>query len=74
MAIDKYGVETIASGELTVKLSVVQQKNVARGDESPQRDVFSEKFQSSTLLKSVAEVVRAFKKARKNMIETRKNL
>lgn len=72
--INKYGVRTIPTGELFVKLWIIRQRNANIEDESPKRDFLSKKLQSSNLLRSVADVIRAFKKARKNMIETRKKL
>lgn len=69
--INKYGVKTIPTGELSVKLNVIYQRHSV---ESPKHDLSLEKFQSSSLLRSVADVLRAFRKARKNMIETRKNV
>lgn len=57
-----------------MKLNVIQQKSFINGDVSPKTDFLLEKFQSSGLLKSVTEVIKAFKKARKNMIEARKNV
>ncbi|XP_018561989.2 LOW QUALITY PROTEIN: Meckel syndrome type 1 protein [Anoplophora glabripennis] len=77
VVINKFGINTLGTGELNVRVNVVHQsqaflKEFSRGD--PREKLIYEKLNSSSLIKSVEEVLHAFRKARKNMLEVRKNL
>lgn len=73
---NKYGANTVGTGQIGVRMNVVHQsqafldKYKENSDEN--REIF-EKLNSSSLVKSVEQVLQAFKRARKNMIAARKN-
>ncbi|KAK9874303.1 hypothetical protein WA026_002654 [Henosepilachna vigintioctopunctata] len=75
---NKYGVQTVGTGTLSVRMNVIHQSQafltkyneaaqLARGRE---KYIF-DKLNSSTLVKSVEQVLEAFKRARENMIQAR---
>jgi Meckel syndrome type 1 protein len=74
--LNKYGANTVGTGQIGVRMNVVHQsqafldKYKENSDEN--REIF-EKLNSSSLVKSVEQVLQAFKRARKNMIAARKN-
>ncbi|XP_044763320.1 Meckel syndrome type 1 protein [Coccinella septempunctata] len=75
---NKYGVRTVGTGSLTVRMNVVHQSqaflakyNEADVIKSKEKFIF-EKLNSSSLVKSVEQVLEAFKRARRNMIQARK--
>lgn len=75
--INKYGVSTIGTGQLNVRMNVVHQSAAfvpnGAGDASSTRQKFVfEKLAASSLIKSVEEVLKAFKKAKKNMMQAKK--
>ncbi|VEN34843.1 unnamed protein product, partial [Callosobruchus maculatus] len=75
--INKYGVETIPTGELTIRMNVVHQSHAFLDEpheENQRRKSLYEKLNSSGLIKSVNQVLLNFKKARKDLIEVRKKL
>lgn len=74
---NKFGINTLGTGELNVRLNVVHQSQAfleeyREGD--PREKLIYEKLNSSSLIKSVEEVLHAFRTARKKMLEVRKNL
>lgn len=75
--INKYGVNTIATGQLNIRMNVVHQSAALIKDNATDatkkcQKYISEKLSTSDLLKSVEEVLRVYKRARKNMIEARR--
>ncbi|KAJ8917237.1 hypothetical protein NQ315_002254 [Exocentrus adspersus] len=76
-AIDKMVVDTVGTGELKVRMNVVHQSQafLKEFSEGERTDRFIyEKLNSSSLIKSVDEVLHAFRRARRNMLEVRKDL
>ncbi|XP_060532973.1 tectonic-like complex member MKS1 [Cylas formicarius] len=72
--LNKFGTNTLTTGELNVRLSVLHQSQAfleGLGDDS---GLIFNKLKSSGLIKSVDEVLQAFKRARRQMMEARKNL
>lgn len=78
--LNKYGVETISTGYLKVRMSVLHQSQAlidgAAGDslQRQKKTISVDKLRVSALVKSVEQVVIAFKRARRNMIEARKHV
>ncbi|XP_056633094.1 tectonic-like complex member MKS1 [Diorhabda sublineata] len=74
---NKFGTYTIGTGQLQVRLNVLHQSQ-AFLKEFKERDVkekfIYEKLNSSSLIKSVNQVLVAFKKARRKMYEVKKEL
>ncbi|KAL3271048.1 hypothetical protein HHI36_021548 [Cryptolaemus montrouzieri] len=75
--LNKYGVQTIGSGMLNIRMNVMHQSqaflekyNETDVIKNKEKFIF-EKLNSSTLVKSVEQVLEAFKRARKNMIQAR---
>ncbi|RZC41425.1 Meckel syndrome type 1 protein [Asbolus verrucosus] len=75
--LNKYGTNTVGTGQIGVRINVLHQSQAFldcyRENSDEGREIF-EKLNSSSLVKSVEQVLQAFKRARKNMIAARKNL
>ncbi|XP_063926830.1 tectonic-like complex member MKS1 [Zophobas morio] len=75
--LNKYGTNTVGTGQIGIRVNVIQQSQAfleqSRDSKDESLDIF-EKLNSSSLVKSVEQVLQAFKRARKNMIAARKNL
>ncbi|KAH1019033.1 hypothetical protein HUJ05_006698 [Dendroctonus ponderosae] len=76
--INKYGTETICTGELNIKINVLHQSQEfleeRRGSIDKSSKTMLERLGSSALLKSVEQVIQEFKKARKEMLDARKHV
>ncbi|CAH1981283.1 unnamed protein product [Acanthoscelides obtectus] len=75
--INKFSVETITTGELVVRMNVVHQSHAFLDElheENQRKKFIYEKLNASGLIKSVNQVLLNFKKARKDLIEVRKQL
>lgn len=73
--------KTVGTGELKVNVSVVQQSSALELDDDPEMPIYGrrgrfllEKLRDSGLVRSVEEVVMAFKRAKKNMIDARRTM
>lgn len=71
--------KTVGTGELKVNVSVFQQSSALDLDDDPEMPIYGrrgrfllEKLRDSGLVRSVEEVVMAFKRAKKNMIDARR--
>ncbi|XP_044260603.1 Meckel syndrome type 1 protein [Tribolium madens] len=75
--LNKYGTNTVGTGLISVSVHVVHQSQAFldkyKENSEENLEIF-EKLNSSSLVKSVEQVLQAFKRARKNMIAARKNL
>ncbi|KAJ8953635.1 hypothetical protein NQ314_007242, partial [Rhamnusium bicolor] len=74
---NKFGVNTVGTGQLNIRVNVLHQSQAFLGEfnEDYQREnLIYEKLKSSSLIKSVEQVLQAFRRARRNMIDARKNL
>lgn len=76
--INKYGVDTIFNGELNIRMNVIHQSQAflmdlnLNMDRKNRKETFLlEKLNSSGLIKSVEQVLMAFRDARKRMLEVR---
>ncbi|XP_066149120.1 tectonic-like complex member MKS1 isoform X2 [Euwallacea fornicatus] len=76
-SLNKFGTHTVNTGKLAVKFHLLHQSQefvgVAKEVAQMRKNIF-DKLGSSTLVKSVEEVILEFKKARKEMLEARKNV
>ncbi|CAG9770212.1 unnamed protein product [Ceutorhynchus assimilis] len=77
--LNKYGTETVSTGELNVRINIVHQSqefldNRPEGSIENTRRMVFERLGSSTLIKSVEQVIQEFKKARKEMLKAKKNV
>ncbi|XP_076256521.1 Meckel syndrome, type 1 isoform X1 [Rhynchophorus ferrugineus] len=78
--LNKYGTETIATGELKVRLNVIHQSQAfienlrGNGKHRPTPRIVFEKLESSTLIKSVEQVIKEFKNAKKHLLEIRESV
>lgn len=71
--LNKYGTSVEGTGQLVLGVDLVHQSQAffkKYGGNGENSDVF-EKLSCSTLIKSVEQVLRAFKRAKKNMLEAR---
>lgn len=73
--------KTVGTGELKVNVSVVQQSLALQLHDDPEMSNYGrrgrfvlEKLRDSGLVRSVEEVVMAFKRAKRNMIEVRRTM
>ncbi|XP_050299372.1 tectonic-like complex member MKS1 isoform X2 [Anthonomus grandis grandis] len=75
---NKYGTETVSTGQLKVRIHVLHQSQEfieeRSGDPDRTRKIISETLGSSALIRSVEQVIQEFKRARKEMLEVRRNL
>lgn len=77
--INKFGINTVGTGSLKVRFNVLHQSQAFldkfAGDGFKNREgMIFDKLKASSLIKSVEEVLQAFKKARKNMLEARQQI
>ncbi|XP_030747630.1 Meckel syndrome type 1 protein [Sitophilus oryzae] len=80
--LNKYGTETIGTGQLDIRLNLVHQSQAFLEEDRldadklhhHRRKMISEKLESSALIKSVEQVIREFKKAKKHLLEVRENV
>ncbi|KAJ8980389.1 hypothetical protein NQ317_009383 [Molorchus minor] len=73
--INKFGINTVGTGQIDLRMNVLHQSQAFLDDfnESRRQErLIYEKLNSSSLIKSVEQVLKAFRKARKNMLEVRK--
>ncbi|KAG5892505.1 hypothetical protein JTB14_034504 [Gonioctena quinquepunctata] len=74
---NKFAANTIGTGQLNVRLNVLHQSQafLHEFNEGNLREkLIYEKLNSSSLIRSVNQVLHAFRKARRNMIEAKKNV
>lgn len=77
--LNKFGAKTIGTGQIKFRCSAIcQSPSLFRGDtgdsdQAREKQIF-ERLSASTLVKSVEEVLRAFKTAKKRMLEARDNV
>ncbi|KAF5285141.1 hypothetical protein FQA39_LY16830 [Lamprigera yunnana] len=73
--VNKYGTVAVPSGQMSVRFNVMQQSRVFAKDPTKKRTKFIlDKLNTSGLIRSVEQVVAAFKIAKKKMMEAKKNL
>ncbi|XP_031330878.1 Meckel syndrome type 1 protein-like isoform X1 [Photinus pyralis] len=76
---NRYGVLSVGTGEISVRVSVLQQsqafsEDFASENGNRQRKFLLDKLNTSVLIKSIEQVVAAFKVAKRKMVEARKNV
>lgn len=77
--INKCGVDTVGTGEIRIKVNVLHHCQAFIAENQSLTNLSREKFlleklKSSHLIKSVEQVLETFKRARKNMLEARRNV
>lgn len=74
--LSKYGVQTITSGIVNVRLNTIQQSHAFIGPTKRKEDQFQmlERLSASSLLSSVSTVLMAFKTARDRMLKVKEGL
>lgn len=78
---NRYGVLSVGTGEISVRVSVLQQSQAfsedfasENGKTTRRRKFLLDKLNTSVLIKSIEQVVAAFKVAKRKMVEARKNV
>ncbi|CAH1155526.1 unnamed protein product [Phaedon cochleariae] len=74
---NKYGVNTIGTGQIDVRMNILHQSQAFLHEfkEGDSKDAhIYEKLNASSLIRSVNQVLKAFKKARRHMIEVKKDV
>ncbi|KAK5638627.1 hypothetical protein RI129_012922 [Pyrocoelia pectoralis] len=77
--VNRYGIRTEGTGQINIRIGVLQQsqeflQDFASNSTGRRRKFLLDKLNTSVLIKSIEQVVAAFKVAKRKMIEARKNV
>ncbi|KAK4878658.1 hypothetical protein RN001_011164 [Aquatica leii] len=74
--VNKYGIVTVATGQINIRINVLQQSQAFADEPTTKKRTkfILEKLDTSGLIRSVEQVVAAFKIAKRKMIEAKKNI